>query len=338
LLIVTVDIPLREKRQRAALAAVFGIVAAIAVPRLSGDVLENLQAKEVPGANSFTEVVENRSGIITVVDHSIVFGNGMYDGRFNTDLVHDINGIVRPYALNLFHPAPRDVLMIGLATGSWAQVLANNPDVASLTIVEINPGYLTLIAHAPEVASVLNNPKVKIIIDDGRRWLRAHPNRHFDAVVSNTTWYFRASVTNLLSVEFLDLVRHHLNPGGIFFYNTTSSDRVQRTACLTFAQGARFTNHMVVSDTPIAWDFQRWRRTLASYRIDGRPVFDPARDQDRAELGRLVSWQSSLAPGSAHTLDRPIEPCADVLARTAGKLAVTDDNMGSEWLHFLGLE
>ena len=338
LLVVTVDIPLREKRQRAALAAVFGIVAAIAIPRLSGDVLENLQAKEVPGANSFTEVVENRSGIITVVDHSIVFGNGMYDGRFNTGLVHDINGIVRPFALSLFHPAPRDVLMIGLATGSWAQVLANNPDVASLTIVEINPGYLTLIAHAPEVASVLNNPKVKIIIDDGRRWLRAHPNRHFDAVVSNTTWYFRASVTNLLSVEFLDLVRHHLNPGGIFFYNTTSSDRVQRTACLTFAHGARFTNHMVVSDTPIAWDFQRWRRTLASYRIDGRPVFDPARDQDRAELDRLVSWQSSLAPGSARTLDRPIEPCADVLARTAGKLAVTDDNMGSEWLHFLGLE
>ena len=338
LLVVTVDIPLREKRQRVALAAVFGIVAAIAIPRLSGDALENLQAKEVPGANSFTEVVENRSGIITVVDHSIVFGNGMYDGRFNTDLVHDINGIVRPFALSLFHPAPRDVLMIGLATGSWAQVLANNPDVASLTIVEINPGYLTLIAHAPEVASVLNNPKVKIIIDDGRRWLRAHPNRHFDAVVSNTTWYFRASVTNLLSVEFLDLVRHHLNPGGIFFYNTTSSDRVQRTACLTFAHGARFTNHMVVSDTPIAWDFQRWRRTLASYRIDGRPVFDPARDEDRAELDRLVSWQSSLALGSARTLDRPIEPCADVLARTAGKLVVTDDNMGSEWLHFLGLE
>ena len=94
--------------------------------------------------NPSREVVENRSGIITVTDHSIVFGNGMYDGRFNTDLVHDINGIVRPYALSLFHPAPRDVLMIGLATGSWAQVLANNPDVASLTIVEINPGYLTL--------------------------------------------------------------------------------------------------------------------------------------------------------------------------------------------------
>src|SRR5208282_5385764 len=162
--------------------------------------LADQQWKGAPNALSLVDIVENRSGIISVAADGTVFGNGMYDGRFNTDLKHDTNGIVRPYALSLFHPAPRDVLMIGLATGSWAQVIANNPDVASLTIIEINPGYLTLMAHAPEVAAVLNNPKVKIVIDDGRRWLRAHPNRHFDVVVSNTTWYFRASVTNLLSV------------------------------------------------------------------------------------------------------------------------------------------
>ncbi|HEY1310485.1 MAG TPA: hypothetical protein VGF02_05990, partial [Pseudolabrys sp.] len=311
--------------------------ATLAIPPLSGRVLESLQWKGSADAEPFTEVVENRSGIITVTEGGVVYGHGMYDGRFNTDLVHDINGIVRPYALSLFHPAPREVLMIGLSSGSWAQVIANNPDVASLTVIEINPGYLTLIAHDAQVASVLNNPKVRIVTDDGRRWLRANPNRNFDAVVSNTTWYFRASVTNLLSVEFLDLVRRHLNPGGIFFYNTTSSDRVQRTGCLTFAHGARFTNHMVVSDAPIAWDFQRWRRVLTSYRIDGRPVVDLTRAPDRAKLDLLTSWQSSLAP-ARHEEDRPIEPCADVLARTAGQAVVTDDNMGSEWLHFLGRE
>jgi spermidine synthase len=245
---------------------------------------------------------------------------------------------VRPYALSLFHPAPRDVLMIGLATGSWAQVIASNPDVASLTVVEINPGYLSLIAHTPEVATVLSNPKVTIVTDDGRRWLRANPSRHFDVVVSNTTWHFRANVTNLLSVEFLDLVRRHLNPGGMFFYNTTESDRVQRTGCLAFAHGARFTNHMVLSDAPIAWDFQRWRRILASYRIDGRPVLDPARDEDRAELDQLVSWKHGLAPNQMNNEQRHIEPCADVLARTTGLKTVTDDNMGSEWRHFLGIE
>ncbi|MGB7256712.1 MAG: hypothetical protein WBD48_01390 [Pseudolabrys sp.] len=95
---------------------------------------------------------------------------------------------------------------------------------------------------------------------------------------------------------------------------------------------------MVVSDRPIAWDFQRWRRILASYRIDGQPVLEPARDQDRALLNQFMSWQGSLAPSNGRVIDRPIEPCPDVLARTAGKLAVTDDNMGSEWRHFLHLE
>jgi spermidine synthase len=98
----------------------------------------------MPPDGNFAKVLENRSGIIAVTDTGIVYGHGMYDGRFNTDLKHDTNGIVRPYALSLFHPAPRDVLMIGLSSGSWAQVIANNPDVASLTVIEINPGYIAL--------------------------------------------------------------------------------------------------------------------------------------------------------------------------------------------------
>ena len=106
---------------------------------MSANVIEALQWKGSPEAVPH-RIVENRSGIITVTADGAVYGNGMYDGRFNTDLNHDTNGIVRPYALSLFHLAPRDVLMIGLSSGSWAQIIANNPDVVSLTIVEINPG------------------------------------------------------------------------------------------------------------------------------------------------------------------------------------------------------
>jgi SAM-dependent methyltransferase len=160
---------------------------------------------------------------------------------------------------------------------------------------------MTLIAKTPEVASLLTNPKVAIVTDDGRRWLRANPGRRFDAIVSNTTWHFRANVTNLLSSEFLDLIKRHLNPGGVFFYNTTESARVQRTGCLAFANGARFLNHMVVSARPIRWDFARWRRILETYRIDGRPVFDMTRREDRAELDRP---QASLAADHAPSADR----------------------------------
>jgi spermidine synthase len=338
LLIGVLAMPRPEKILRLSLTLAIGLFALAAIPRWSANVLEDLQWKGAPLAMPLVQVLENRSGIIAVTQDGTVLGNGMYDGRFSTELAHDTNGIVRPYALSLFHPAPRDVLMIGLASGSWAQVIANNPDVASLTIVEINPGYLALIATAPEVASVLSNPKVAIITDDGRRWLRANPGRRFDAIVSNTTWHFRANTANLLSSEFLELAKDHLSPDGIFFYNTTDSDRVQRTGCLAFAYGARFVNHLVVSQAPIAWDFARWRRILESYRIDGRPVLDPARDQDRAALDRLMSWETSLAPQAAGNRERPIESCPDIMARTAGKRPITDDNMGTEWRQPLGLE
>lgn len=144
-----------------------------------------------------------------------------------------------------------------------------------------------MIAKEPEVASLLTNPKVTLVTDDGRRWLRANPNRRFDAIVANATYHFRANATNLLSTEFLNLIKGHLNAGGIFFYNTTGSDRVQRTGCLAFAHGARFINHLLVSDMPIRWDFARWRRILESYTIDGRPAFDPTASADRAELGTV---------------------------------------------------
>ncbi len=337
LLIATVRIPQWEKLRRGSIALAISLAALLFLPGWSSSVLESLQWKGSPLAQPFTNVIENRSGIIAVDTDRTVFGNGMYDGHFNIDLKHDNNGIIRPYALSLFHPAPRDVLMIGLSSGSWAQVVANNPAVRRLTVIEINPGYLKLIAQQPEVASLLVNPKVTIVTDDGRRWLNLNPERQFDAIVSNTTWYFRANVTNLLSAEFFTLVKDRLNPGGIFFYNTTDSARAQRTGCVVFGEGARFTNHMVVSATPIDWDFQRWRRTLEVYRIDGRGQFDPGSLDDSVLLDKAEAMSASLNSKAPYA-ERPIEPCSDVLARTVGKEIMTDDNMGSEWRYSLGLD
>ena len=138
LLIGALQAPVRERLRRAGIAAAILIAGAIANPIVAHRVLENLQSKSVSD-HDFAHVVENRSGIITVDTDGTVFGNGMYDGRFNTGLKTDRNGIIRPYALSLFRAAPRNVLMIGLSSGSWAQVIASNPAVEQLTIVEINP-------------------------------------------------------------------------------------------------------------------------------------------------------------------------------------------------------
>ena len=286
-------------------------------------------------ARPVIEVLENRHGAIAVDADETVFGNGMYDGHFNTDLVHDNNMVVRPFALSLFHPAPRNVLMIGLSSGSWAQVIANNPAVDHLTIVEINPGYLSLIRERSSVLSILDNPKVTIVVDDGRRWLNLHPGRQFDAVVSNTTFHLRSNISNLLSIEFQRLIRAHLMPGGIFYYNTTGSRRAQLTGCRSFRYGWRFLNFMVVSDTPIVPDFGRWNITLVNTRIDGRSVVDLARPDDAARLHMLLrirddphAWDGVYGPVNGPPV---LESCDQIRDQASSLRPITDDNMGSEF-------
>jgi len=319
----------RERLRRGGLAVAALAAGIVAIVLLAPRVYENLQAKGV-AAHAFAQIVENHSGVIAVDTEGKVYGNGMYDGRFSTSLRNDTNGIVRAYALSLLHPAPRHVLMIGLAAGSWAQVIANNPSVQSVTIVEINRGYLELIALHDEVSSLLRNPKVRIVTDDGRRWLTHHPEQHFDAILADVTFHFRANATNVLSTEFLEMIKGHLSPGGIYFYNTTMSRRVQRTGCLAFGYGARFENQMVVSQTPIDWDYARWRNVLERYAIDGKATLDPDSAVDRATLDALVRNHQR---GGAM-----VEECPQLLAATAGRVPVTDDNMGTEWRYYLNLE
>jgi spermidine synthase len=62
--------------------------------------------------------------------------------------------------------------------------------------------------------------------------MNRHPDRKFDAIVQNTAFNFRPNVTNLLSAEYLLLSASHLREGGVLMYNTTGSDRAQRTGCI----------------------------------------------------------------------------------------------------------
>jgi spermidine synthase len=321
----------RRRRLLVALGTVaIGTIMLMTGPLFSGFYERLLSNNLVTATSKFVDVVENRSGVVAVDPELFVYGNGMYDGRIAIDLMDDENLLIRPFALSLYHPNPENVLMIGLATGAWAQVIASHPSVKHFTIVEINPGYLQIIRKYPVVAGLLDNPKVEIVIDDGRRWLSRHPESKFDAIIQNTTWYYRPHVTNLLSVEYLTLAAAHLRQGGVILYNTTGSQRVQRTGCATFGNGFREINMLVVSPTPIKLDPARLRNTLVAYRINGRPVLDMTDAKGRGRLEEIVSSLTPPPPGQARP-DGVIEDCGGILARTAGQSLITDDNMGEEW-------
>jgi spermidine synthase len=280
---------------------------------------------------AFTNLVENRSGTIAVDSAERVFGGGIYDGQFNVDPVNGRNGIFRAYAIAAIHPHPRDVLIIGLASGSWAQVLANHPEVQDVAIVEINPGYSQLIQQRPMVSSLLRNPRVHIVIDDGRRWLMSHPARKFDFILMNTTFNWRANATNLLSVEFMQILRQHLNRGGVAYYNTTSSGDVQFTGASVFPYALRISDFLAVSDSPIIFDRERFRKILMVYRIDERPAFDLSKANYRTSIEQFVSLAQANSETLGPFLDVSIEDRTSLVNRLKGNRLITDDNMGTEW-------
>lgn len=322
--------PRPSLRILAAGLAACAILAAASGPLFSS-MFERLLYKGVyrPGI-AFINLVENRNGIIAVDSDQTVYGDGAYDGHFNLDPMHDTNGIFRIYVMPALHSHIRSVLEIGLSSGSWAQVVANYPGIENETMVEINPGYIPLIRQRPLFATLLNDPRADIYIDDARRWLVSHPDRKFDFILMNTTFNWRANSTNLLSVEFLQLLREHLNPGGVAYYNTTGSGRVQLTGATVFPYALRISNFLAVSDAPIVFDRARLRPILWAYRINGKPVFDPANPADRAQLNTLVSMPF-VPRYDASELSYTLESRADLLAQWKGERLTTDDNMGTEW-------
>ena len=275
---------------------------------------------------AFAKTIENRSGIVNITYDGALYGGGAYDGFYNVSPLpeYDINRVARAYAVSAFHTDPKEILVIGCGSGSWVQVLANHPRVERVTVVEINPAYIELMAEEPAVMSALDNPKVEVIIDDGRRFLN-RTDRKFDLIVQNTVVFWRSHATNLLSKEYMELTRSRLNTGGYVYLNCTSSTSAQRTCAATFDHALRFQNMVIAGDSPILINLENWFVDLLDWKIDGEHVIDPERDE--SDLHRLLfqtEWRSEPA----------WESRARILQRTARAPIITDDNMVTEWWAF----
>jgi len=298
------------------LIGVFSILNTHFHSRLYEKLLYMPRSRMVP---PFEQIIENRSGVICVERGGRVYGDGVYDGVISTSLSPKRNPeIENAYFAFLFKPDAVSILEIGLATGSWAQVLVNGPEVRSLTSVEINPGFLKLIRRYKAVQSLLVNPRFKVIIDDGRRWLRRNQGRKFDLIVVNNTFHWRNHSTNLLSLEFLQLLKKHLQPGGVVYLNTTFSRHAVHTIAKSFKHTYLYRVYMIASDSPMLINRKRFAKILKDFTIDGRPVLNMSETKDRHMLDKLVSV--------------PLQgTCKEILTRTKGTKIITDDNMITEF-------
>jgi len=116
-----------------------------------------------------------------------------------------------------FVDAPRDVAVIGLASGVTAGALALSPAVERLDIVEIEPAVVEASDFFLDVNhGVLRDPRTRIITNDARNHLLLTPPERYDLVASEPSNPWISGVANLFTREFFELGRSRLEPGGVW--------------------------------------------------------------------------------------------------------------------------
>jgi spermidine synthase len=111
---------------------------------------------------------------------------------------------------------PSNVLVIGCGAGVTAGAVSIGPTVDHVTIAEIEPLVPSTVStyFAQHNYDVINNKKVTVHVDDARHFLLTTKEK-FDAVTSDPLDPWVKGAATLYTTEFFDVVKQHLNPGGV---------------------------------------------------------------------------------------------------------------------------
>ncbi|HET9541191.1 MAG TPA: fused MFS/spermidine synthase [Candidatus Limnocylindria bacterium] len=146
---------------------------------------------------------------------------------------------------------PNKVLVIGCGAGVTAGAVSVDPLVKDQTIAEIEP-------LVPQVVSthfsahnfdVVRNPKVKVHLDDARHYLLTTDEK-FDAITSDPLDPWVKGAATLYTREFFNVVKSHLNPGGVvtlFVQLYESTEEAAKSEIATFLEA--FPNGAVFANT-----------------------------------------------------------------------------------------
>jgi spermidine synthase len=151
----------------------------------------------------------------------------------------------------LLPPKPDNVLVIGCGAGVTAGAVSIDPALQSETIAEIEPLVPKVVSKyfGAHNFNVVTNPKVHVEIDDARHFILTTKQK-FDAVTSDPLDPWVKGAATLYTKEFFDVVKEHLNPGGVvtlFVQLYESSPEAVKSEIATFFQA--FPNGVVFGNT-----------------------------------------------------------------------------------------
>jgi spermidine synthase len=151
----------------------------------------------------------------------------------------------------LIPATPSSVLVIGCGAGVTAGAVSIDPAVEHVTIAEIEPLVPFVVSKyfSEHNFAVVTNPKVKVEIDDARHFLLT-TDQKFDAITSDPFDPWVRGAATLYTREFFELMKKHLNPGGVvtvFVQLYESSPAAVKSEIATFMEA--FPNGTVWANT-----------------------------------------------------------------------------------------
>ena len=210
-----------------ALAALFGGLIAIAPPnvepvyrglfRLRGDqpTLERKLRINLGGHTLFRkdgkDVSVSVEGYGDDDSHLVMRLNGKPDGSSAEPATHVVSGHLGFLAV----PQAREVMVIGLGTGQTAGAAGSHP-TAHVTVAELSePVVEGARWFADHNSGALTNPRVDVVLADGRDVLRASPDGRYDLIISLPPNPWMVGVSDLFTIEHFELVARKLAPDGV---------------------------------------------------------------------------------------------------------------------------
>jgi spermidine synthase len=167
-----------------------------------------------PGAE-LTRMGESRSGEIAVVtagNQASIYANGQlvftYPDAQTDEMISHF-----PVAM---HPSPESILVIGGSPGIFKELLKY--PVGRVDFVELDPKMIDFslgILNTAEDIRAINDTRVHIIVQDGRRFIKTLKNRAYDLIILNLPRPSTASINRFYTVEFFREARNVLRPDGI---------------------------------------------------------------------------------------------------------------------------
>lgn len=168
---------------------------------------------------------------------------------------------------------PRRVLVVGLGSGMTLGATAVHPSVERVTLAEIEPKVIGVArSFAAYNHRVLENPKLRIVFNDGRNFLMT-TRETFDVITADPIHPWFRGAGYLYTTEYFKLAADHLSPGGVIaqwlpIYELDPKDL--RSIVRTFQQQFRYTwlwlthydAELVGSNSPLLFDEMELARRL----------------------------------------------------------------------------